>query len=459
MPPDRPIRVLVVAEAANPEFVSVPLVGWSHAEALARHPEVDAHLVTQVRNRDAALRFGWAEGQQFTAIDSEAVAKPLFKAASILRGGAGKGWTTVAAITTLSYYYFERLLWKRFWPDLRSGKYDLVHRITPLSPTTPSLLAKKVRKAGVPFVVGPLNGGVPWPKAFDAARRKEREWLSYVRGAYKLLPGATATLKHASALVIGSQDTWKLTPDKHHDKCVYLPENAVDPARFALDAPDTRGPAERPIRIGFVGRLVPYKGADMLLEAAAPLIRDGKATVRVLGDGPEMANLKALCAQQGIAEGVELPGWVEHKDVGRLLSECDVLGFPSIREFGGGVVLEAMAAGLAPVIVDYAGPSELVTPATGISVPIGDRASIVAGFRNALAQLADNPAQVRPMAERARQRVAAQYTWDAKARQSVEIYRWVLGQGPKPDNPAPLPDPPFDQPFVSQPDAPADSPA
>ncbi|MEM6749071.1 MAG: glycosyltransferase family 4 protein [Planctomycetota bacterium] len=442
MPTDRPIHVLVVAEAANPEFVSVPLVGWSHAEALARHPDVEAHLVTQVRNREAIDRFGWAEGRQYTAIDSEAVAAPLFKAASLLRGGAGKGWTTVAAITTVSYYYFERLLWKRFGADLRAGKYDLVHRITPLSPTTPSLLAKKVRKTAVPFVVGPLNGGVPWPKAFDAARRKEREWLSYVRGAYKLLPGATATLKHASALVIGSRDTWKLTPERFHDKCVYLPENAIDPARFDLDAPQ-RPPAETPIRIGFVGRLVPYKGADMLLEAAAPLIRDGKATVRILGDGPELSRLKEIVAQENLGDGVELPGWVDHKDVGRLLGECDVLGFPSIREFGGGVVLEAMAAGLAPVIVDYAGPAELVTPATGIAIPIGDRASIVAGFRAALSRLADDPAQIRPMADRARRRVAALYTWDAKARQSLEVYRWVLGQGPKPDNAAPLPDPDF----------------
>jgi glycosyltransferase involved in cell wall biosynthesis len=430
---ERKLRVLVIAEACNPEWVSVPLVGWSHARALLQR--VDGHLVTQIRNRPALERAGLVEGRDFTAIDSEAVAKPIYKLASLLRGGEGKGWTTMTALASLTYPYFEWLVWRRFGKAIRRGEYDAVHRVTPLSPTAPSLLARRCARAGVPFVMGPLNGGIPWPREFDAARREEKEWLSYVRGIYKLLPGNRSTRKHAAAIIVGSKATFDQEPAQHRHKCVYIPENAIDPSRFALRR--TRS-VELPLRVVFVGRLVPYKGADMLLEAAADLVRAGKVRVSIVGDGPQRPQLQEYIDREGLAAGVDLAGWVEHARLQQKLVDMDLLAFPSIREFGGAVALEAIAVGLVPAVVAYGGPGELVTPETGFLVPMGTRAQIVASFRDVLERIVADPAILDQRAERAYERAWQLFTWDAKAAQVLQVLRWVTGKGPQPRFSCPL---------------------
>lgn len=417
---DRP-RVLLIAEAANPEWMSVPLEGWSHASAL--RDVVDAHVVTQIRNRDAILRAGWREGSDFTAINSEALARPLQTAAKVLRFGTQKGWTTATALALPSYYYFERLVWRQLGRRIIAGEFDVVHRITPLSPTIPSMIAAKCANAGVPFVWGPVNGGVPWPKGFDAVRRKEREWLSYIRGVHRMMPGYHATRRHASAIIVGSLDTLRQVPSAYRNKCVYIPENGIDPARFSTKV-DRRVVA--PLRVAFVGRLVPYKGADMLIEAAAALVRDDKLVIDIVGDGPEMPRLQALVTKEKIGGGVRLDGAVEHRNLQRRLVQSDVFGFPAVREFGGAVVIEAMALGLVPVVVNYAGPGELVTEDTGFRIPMGSRQDIIRRLREILGDLAGCTDRIRGMGDRARQRVFEHFTWDVKAQQVATVYDWAL---------------------------------
>jgi glycosyltransferase involved in cell wall biosynthesis len=251
------------------------------------------------------------------------------------------------------------------------------------------------------------------------------------------MPAYGSTRRNASAIIVASRDTLAQLPRRYREKAVYIPENAIDPARFECSVSNES--VRLPLKLAFIGRLVPYKGADMLLEAAAPLVRAGRARVDVIGDGPMRPDLERLIEREELGEGVTLHGWIEHARVQERLASCDVLAFPSIREFGGGVVLEAMAVGLVPIIVDYAGPAELVTGDTGYRVPLGSRATIIGGFRQVLERLADDPSEVRAMGSRGRARALEHFTWSAKAKQVLEVWRWIAGsRADKPDFGFPL---------------------
>ncbi len=426
------MKVLLIAELASPETVSVPLVGWSHAMAIRKR--VDCLIATQIRHRRVFLEHGLTEGQDFIAIDSEAVARPAWRLGNVLRGGGGKGWTTAMAVKLPGYLYFERLLWRTLRDRLRSGEFDLVHRVTPLSPTMPSPIAGHCHRIGVPFVLGPLNGGVPWPKGHQSARIKEREWLSFVRDAYRLVPGYRSTRRRCSAIIAGSIDTLEREPAWVRDRAFHIPENAIDPSRFTVHrTPRTIDE----LRIVFVGRLVPYKGCDILLEAALPMLRHGRARLTIVGDGPQRAELESIVSREGLEKQVEFRGWVAHEDVAPIIAEADLFAFPSIREFGGAVAIEAMAVGTPPMVVAYGGLAETVTEDEGFPIPIGSRSDLVQRFRSRLEEILDDPGIIDRKGQAGRCRVDAHFTWDAKASQVMDVYAWTLNRTPTSRTPVP----------------------
>ncbi len=415
------IRPLLIAEAANPDWTSVPLVGWSHASAIGMLTQ--AHLVTQIRNRTAIEQLQSVPFVTITYIDSEAVARPLWRVSQVLRAGRSKGWTAATAINTLSYYYFEHLLWKQLGPAIRNGTYDVVHRITPLSPTTPSLLATRCRQCGIPFVVGPLNGGLPWPPGFTRSRWKEHEWLSYFRKCHRLLPGFAATRRDASVIVVGSRNTQSQVAAKLHHKCVFIPENGIDADRFP---PTDSRPPRNPMQVVFVGRLVPYKCADLALRGCLPYLKDGRLELTIVGDGPERSKLERLANAESVSAAVRFLGWVPHEQVRNHLVDSDLFLFPSVREFGGAVVLEAMACGSVPMIVAYGGPAELASVDTAYFIELADRETMVRHISNLLSHALSNPVEVRTKADSGLQRIADYFTWEQKARQMIKVYQSAM---------------------------------
>src|SRR5438270_8227363 len=98
-----PLRVLLIAEACNPTWTSVPLVGYNFARALAERDDLEVTLVSQVRNRAALRADPIAARARLQFIDNEWVARPLYLLSRLLRGGSALSWTTDTAMAWPSY--------------------------------------------------------------------------------------------------------------------------------------------------------------------------------------------------------------------------------------------------------------------------------------------------------------------------------------------------------------------
>jgi glycosyltransferase involved in cell wall biosynthesis len=418
-----PIRVLLIAEACNPTWTSVPLVGYNLARALAARPDLRVTLVTHIRNRDGLATSDIGRFAEIVFIDNEFIAAPVYRLAKLLRGGNQLGWTIDTAMAWPSYVVFEWLLRSKLGRRLQRGDFDLIHRITPLSPTAVSPLAAKTE---VPMIAGPLNGGLPWPKQFPELVRREREWLVPLRNLYKLLPYHRSTYRHLAAVITASRSTADEIPRHFHGLRFHHPENGVDPSRFPI-AERWPEPNER-FRLVTAGRLVPYKGLSLTLEAIrrSAILRQCELTV--IGDGPDRAAHERFVTEHGLQDCVNLRGQVPQAELAAEMRRSQVFVFPSLREFGGGVILEAMACALPCLIVDYGGPGELISEGTGIKLPMRPREELIESLRLAMERMVANPDECRRMGEAASAEVRREHTWSAKAGRIVEFYRATQSQ-------------------------------
>ena len=413
------MRVLLLADDCNPQWPSLPVVGYHTCRTIAE--VVDTVVATQVRNRPNIEQAGMGKAR-VVYIDNEYIAGPIHRLSQWIRGGKNVGWTMNVALSYPSYVGFEWEVWKRFRQELRAGKFDLVHRVTPMSPTTPSPLA---RWSPVPFVLGPINGGLAWPRDYYGELRREREWMTHVRSAYRVLPYYRSTYARSAAILASFKHTIDDLPHQTRPRTIDFPEVGFDASTFhgavVREVKDT-------LTFLFVGRLVPYKCADVLIEAFGrqPLLR--KHRLWIVGDGPERPALEALIQKHALQNCVEILGWKTQTEVGELLRKADVFAFPSIRELGAGVVVEAMASGLPCIVVDYGGPGGLIHDGIGIRVPLQAKEKMIDQFAEAMAQLAANPARARDLGQAASQFAIQEYAWPKKAEKIRRIYEWVLDQ-------------------------------
>jgi len=423
------LNLLVLAPGSNPKSISTALVAYSHSEALAR-----LHAVTVVvpRGNASTLVEANCPFKKIEAIDVPMIERIMkWSIRWIFKNDFGS-----QALTAFAYPFaiaFEYAAWKRLRTRILAGEFDLVLRVSPITCVIPSPFAFFMRKSGIPFVIGPINGGLPWPQGFVQAER-QKEWISGLRGLSRVLPFAKSTYRYAKAIIAGSSHTYAEFA-VYREKMFFVPENGLSRDLLASAAPKRE--SDGVLQFMYVGRLVPYKACDLAIRGAAPLLRTKTANLTIVGDGPDRERLARLAADLGVSADVVFAGWLGHAETMQQLLRADVLVFPSIREFGGGVVFEALALGVVPVVVDYGGPGDIVHEQVGFRVALTNEQDMIAQIEKILCGLAQDRKRLAAMQEAGRRYAGQSLSWDGKAKTVTDILYWVLGKGPKPYLPPP----------------------
>ena len=423
------LRILLLGSDCDPERVSIPYVTYSHAAALAQLHDVT--LVVRASVEDSVRR----AKAPFRAI--EVIRLPWLERiyAWSLRWIFRYDYTS-QAMTAFGYPFalaFEWRAWRQLRHRIFAGEFDAVLRLIPMTAVLPSPFAFFLRKGPIPFVIGPINGGLPYVQGFSQAKN-EKQWLSGLRNLYRFLPFARSTYRNATAIIAASSQTYAEFAE-YRDKLFFVPEPGI--ARSLCNG-DSRSPEPgAKLELIFVGGLIPCKACDLGLRAAAPLLRSDLARFGVVGDGPERTRLEQLVKSLEIEKAVSFYGWVSHAEVLTRLRSADVMVFPSVRDFGAGVVFEALATGAVPVVADFGGPGDIVHPAVGYKVPLTNESEFVTQMEKILTDLAANRDLLNRLRQQGMSYARECLTWDAKAQSTTRVLNWAVRRGLKPDLPPP----------------------
>ncbi len=279
--------------------------------------------------------------------------------------------------------------------------------------------ARAARAWGVPLIIHPRGMLEPWALSQKPVKKRlalrlfQRRDLDTARAFV-----ASAEMEYEHLRRLGLRQP-----------VAVIPNGVTLPATIPLAVVPAGRPGDREHVALFLSRLHPKKGVLELVRAWSQLALVGWR-LRIAGPDEDGhgGEVMRLVGQLGLEAVIDYVGPVEGEPKAALYRQADLFVLPTFSENFGLVVAEALAAGV-PVITTRGAPwADLETQGCGWWIETGVPPLVMA-LREAMA-LSD--AERRVMGERGRAYVR-RFDWDVIARQTLDLYRWLLGQGDRPD--------------------------
>jgi glycosyltransferase involved in cell wall biosynthesis len=346
---------------------------------------------------------------------------------TLLKCDAGQcSFNEVDSEPLLRFEFRQQLLAQRL---RRRFPFDYVHRITPSAVSVPTWAGN----LGKPLIIGPLiaadspaPGFVPllnrpvspakfprWQPRRVAGRicrtivsRAGRE-RSYLRQARRILVGTRTALRHV--------------PPHLQDKCRLVTYSGVEHEIFV---PPPERAVTGALRLLFVGRLIPYKGVELLLRAVEIASRRCSIKLDIVGgaDPGYKDFLLRVIQELRLESVVNFLGPVPRDQLPSLYQQADVFCFPTLCDTYGIALLEAMSCGCAALVSDVAGAGEIVNGENGLKVRLNTPDEYIREYAEKVVALAQNHELRSSLSEAARKYILREHDWARIGAQVMDVY-------------------------------------
>ena len=313
----------------------------------------------------------------------------------------------------------------------REHRFDLFHHITYANDWMASYTGALLP---VTYVRGPGGGAHRTPKGFETEYPSRGRVWEVIRSVGQWLFRTDPLFKKgqnkAKAILLCNRESIEAVPKKWAGKVQNFPVNGISTHDLELTAAPDAPNGE--FRVITAGSLLRVKGFGLAIKAFGEFAKDvPSARFTIVGGGPEEPRLRAITQRLALEEVVTITGAMPRDQLLKQISNHDVFLFPSLRDGGGAVIVEAMCAGKPVVCIDSGGPGVHVSAETGVKIAPTSPEQVASEMAAALHRLHQDKDLRESLGNRARQVAERDYHWDRLGDRLMEIYREVL-QVPEP---------------------------
>ena len=318
------MKILISAYACEPNSGSEHEVGWSWIKALSKNNKNKITVITRKSNK-----------------------KKIYLENTLCKKKNKKN-------TYLYFYLWQLLIYFKFKSKINKIKFDFIHHVTFVSLRIPSFLF--LCKSN--FFFGPVCGGEVIKNCLIkdfSLKAKIIEYLRLISNFYiKYSPIMNLLFLKSKKIILTHEVNLSLVPKVFHKKVVIVTSIFNDKIFF-------KNKIKKNYNIYFAGRLLEWNGAHYLIKIFKKLYKaNNKIKLEIFGDGPLKAKIIDQVKNEVFKNNIKLYGLLPQSKFLKKIKKSDLLIFPTLRDSGGYVILDALNNNINVLTTNAPGPMSII---------------------------------------------------------------------------------------------------